>query len=224
MKGLNDNHDIQKPFDLVMLKKCLPHATDKNIHLYGDKLIAAMEKYEINTNRRQAAFIANLAEESDSLRSVEENLNYSAKGLLKTFPGYFNEETAKEYAHKPEKIANKVYANRMGNGDEASGDGWKRRGFGLIQTTGKINQGLVGKELGYDFIANPEHLKRPGAAAYSACFYWYSNNLNRLADIDAFERICIGITGENRSTGRANGIEKRLLHWDVCKKALNVIT
>ena len=129
----------------------------------------------INTQKRLAMFFAQLDHES-GLKPISENLNYSEEGLLKTFPKYFTKETAKNYARKPEKIANRVYANRMGNGSESSGDGWKYRGRGFIQLTGKenyINAGYVNK---------PDLLLNEADAMIVAVWFWTKNKLNSYAD------------------------------------------
>lgn len=199
-----------------LLKKCMPFANEGNILRFVNPLNATLIKYQIDTPRRVAAFLAQIAHESGSLKTVVENLNYSAEGLMKIFPKYFTQETAAEYAHKPERIANRVYANRMGNGPEESGDGWKYRGAGLIQCTGKDNFDAIGHALNWDFLTHPEDLQKPGAAALSAGWFWYLKDLNRLADIDAFEKIT------RRINGGLNGYEDRLKHWENCKKALNV--
>jgi len=113
--------------------------TNKNIDVWVEAMNTILPKYDIVTPKRLAAFLAQTAHESAGFTAVRENLNYSAQALMKTWPSRFNATTAAAYARQPEKIANKVYANRMGNGDEASGDGWRYRGRGLIQTTGKAN-------------------------------------------------------------------------------------
>ena len=113
--------------------------TNKNIDVWVEAMNTILPKYDIVTPKRLAAFLAQTAHESAGFTAVRENLNYSAQGLMKTWPARFNQTTAAAYARQPEKIANKVYANRMGNGDEASGDGWRYRGRGLIQFTGKAN-------------------------------------------------------------------------------------
>jgi putative chitinase len=111
-----------------------------------------------------------------------ENLNYSELGLSKVFKNYFDRNTAKKYARQPERIANRVYANRMGNGNEMSGDGWRYRGRGLIQLTGKENYLKCGKGLGVDLLKNPDYLLTPIGATRSAGWFWNSKNLNRTAD------------------------------------------
>ena len=121
------------------LDKAIPLARDGDIEKYYQPLVNAMTKFDINTKRRIAAFLANVAHESGSLRHNEENLNYSAERLMQVFPRYFRGRNVWAYNHHPELIANVVYSSRMGNGDSRSGDGWKFRGRGLIQLTGKDN-------------------------------------------------------------------------------------
>lgn len=198
------------------LQACMPHAKTFNVARFIGPLNNAMDKYFINTPKRQAAFLAQLAHESGSMRTVEENLNYTASQLLVVFGKYFDETTAKEYAHNPQRIANRVYANRMGNGDEASGDGWKYRGKGLIQVTGKTNHDLVSHALNFDFIKDPEKLCLPGAAALSAGWFWYTHGLNALADEGKFELIT------RKINGGINGLVDRVNHWKECKKALGL--
>jgi putative chitinase len=142
----------------------------------------AMSQFEINTPQRQAAFLAQVAEESGRLAHVKENLNYSKAGLLKTFPKYFNSSQAAAYARKPERIANRVYANRLGNGDEKSGDGWKYRGRGPIQLTGRDNYREAGTDLGLDLETHPELVEDPAVGAQVAAWFWKKNGLNERAD------------------------------------------
>jgi putative chitinase len=142
----------------------------------------ACKAFDITTPTRLAMFGAQLGHESASLSRVIENLNYSKVGLLKTFSKYFNETTAGAYAHKPQAIANIVYANRMGNGNEASGEGWKYRGRGFIQLTGKNNYKAAGEYFGVDFVGNPDLVLEPVWCCLVSAWFWYTNNLNNLAD------------------------------------------
>lgn len=170
-----------------------------DLHLKYKTLLG---KYGIDTNIRLAHFFAQLDHES-GLKPISENLNYSKKGLLLTFKKYFTELEALMYERKPEKIANRVYANRMGNGNEASGDGWRYRGRGFIQLTGKDNYIKLSKIVGVDFINNPEALLLEPSAMVSACVFWNENSLNKLADLDDIQ----GIT--KRINGGFNGLEHR---------------
>lgn len=140
---------------------------------FGPASLRAATKFFKLTNEQSAHFFGQCHHESGGFRLFEENLNYSAGGLLKIFPKYFNQATATEYARQPQRIANKVYANRMGNGDEASGDGWKYRGRGAIQLTGKNNYNLFGKDP--DSVATE-------FAFESALFFFNQNKLWSLAN------------------------------------------
>jgi putative chitinase len=146
-----------------------------------EPLNETFEKYEINTPKRQACFIGQTMHESGGFKHLVENLNYSAKGLVATWPSRFpNIEYAEEFARNPVKIANKVYSGRMGNTEE--GDGAKYIGRGLIQLTGKENYGNCGSSLGVDLVGNPDWLSTPQYAALSAGWYWNKRNINADAD------------------------------------------
>jgi putative chitinase len=149
---------------------------------YSNYLDKTMIESSIQTKNQKSMFLAQVLHESTMLSDVTENLNYSELNLAKVFKKYFDRNTAKTYARNPEKIANKVYANRMGNGNEMSGDGWKYRGRGLIQLTGKENYINCGKNLGIDLIKNPDYLTTPEGAARSAGWFWRKNKLNFSAD------------------------------------------
>jgi putative chitinase len=154
----------------------------------------------INTRLRLAAYFAQCDHESAGFTAVVENLNYSATALMSTFPRYFNDaQLAHRYARKPEMIANRVYANRMGNGDEASGDGWKYRGRGIIQLTGKNNYRAYSALA----LANPDIVAQPEHAVRSSIWFWTTNNLNALADAGDF------ITLTRRINGGTNGLAHR---------------
>lgn len=163
--------------------------------------------YDINTDLRVAHFFSQTCHESNDFNSLQENLRYSAQGLLKTFPKYFpNEKIALEYQYKPERIANRVYANRMGNGNELSGDGWKYRGRGILQLTGKNNY----KTFSQDVFKSDAILNNPDLVAHnrpstihSACWFWNVNNLNKLADKDD----CIALS--KRINGGTHGLRNR---------------
>jgi putative chitinase len=162
-----------------------------------------------NTKPRVAAFLAQLGHESAQFKAVKENLNYSAPALVKVFPKYFPDDaTAIMYARQPEKIANRVYANRMGNGTEASGEGWKYRGRGYIQCTGKNNYTACGKYLGWDLVNHPELLELADGAVKSAVWYWTSNNLNRFCDVGDMKGLTKAINGGYI------GLEDRIAHYN----------
>lgn len=179
----------------------------KEIQPFLDKVT---EEFSINTKLRLAHFLAQAAHESNGFRVLEENLNYSAEGLLKTFPKYFPDKaTALTYAHIPIAIASRVYANRLGNGDKGSGEGWRYRGRGYIQLTGKDNYRAFSDFTQIDFVVNPDLLLQPEFAMRSAgWFFAIVKNLNPIADKGAEEEIVREIT--KRINGGLNGIEDRL--------------
>lgn len=181
---------------------------------YTDALNSVFTRYQINTKLRVCHFLAQILHESGMLLTVVENLNYSAEGLLKVFSKYFNEQTAKEYARKPEKIANRVYANRLGNGNEASGDGWRYRGRGVLQNTGKANYQTLSDKMGIDLVNNPELLQLPTNAVAAAVLFWDEKKLNTLADKDDIT----GIT--KKVNGGTNGIAHRTALLVKCKEVL----
>jgi putative chitinase len=163
--------------------------------LIKDALNLAIEKADLSTPARIAAFVAQCGHESDSFRFMEENLNYKAESLMRTWPAHFNEENAQEYAHQPERIANRAYANRMGNGDEESGDGWNYRGRGWLQTTGKKGYEELSDVLHIDFVSSPDVVATPEGAAMSAAVYWDKHNLNRFVDNNDFAGLTRAING-----------------------------
>lgn len=151
-------------------------------------------KYEIVTHIRQAHFVAQLSHESNWFRYLEENLNYSAQGLISIWGSRFPDlATAQQYARNPQKIANKVYGGRMGNTEE--GDGWKFHGRGLIQLTGRENYKRCGDALGIDLTADPELLLTEKYACLSAGWFWNRKALNELADVNKYEEITKRING-----------------------------
>ena len=169
-------------------------------------LKAAMAYYKM-TPERAAHFFAQTAHETGGFKAFSENLNYSAQGLMNTFKKYFPTlESAQPYARQPEKIANRVYANRMGNGDEASGDGWRYCGRGLIQLTGKDNYTFFAGSLGIPVEEAADYLATFEGAAQSACFFWEQNKLNRFADANDVKGLTRAING-----GQI-GLEDRIKH------------
>lgn len=168
-----------------------------------------LPEYEINTPKRVAAFLAQCAHESGGFIFLKENLNYKAPSLRKVFPKYFADDaTAAAYANKPEKIANRVYANRMGNGDENSGDGWRYCGRGLIQLTGKDNYTFFAASLDIPVQEAAEYLQTFEGAVQSACFFWEQNNLNQWADKGDI------LTLTKRINGGTIGLEDRQKHYE----------
>lgn len=155
-----------------------------------------LEDYEINTPKRIAAFLAQTHHESGGYVWLTENLNYSADGLLRVFPKYFKTmEIAKAYARQPDKIANRTYADRMGNGDEASGDGSKYKGRGLIQLTFKNNYFWFAASLEITPEEASEYTQSFEGAAQSACWYWSENRLNRFCDANDIKGLSKAING-----------------------------
>jgi putative chitinase len=182
-----------------------------------DAMNEVFPKYEINTNRRVAAFLAQCGHESGGWRTFSENLNYSAKALDAVFGKYFKRagRDAEDYARQPEKIANVVYANRMDNGDTASGDGWRYRGRGPIQLTGKHNYAKFSDDMDVDAVNNPDMVSEDKEVALmSAIWYWNSNKLNRYADSGDIKTLT------KRINGGYIGLEDRIHHWEMCLEAL----
>jgi len=165
-------------------------------HKWLGPLEETFAKYDISTLQRQAAFIGQCAHESANFNTLEENLHYKAESLMKVWPSRFtNDLIAGAYANNPEKIANKVYAGRMGNGDEESGDGWKYHGRGLIQLTGKDNYANCGSSLNLDLLGNPDLLLEPKYATLSAGYFWNRKQLNLLADSKDYDTMTKRING-----------------------------
>ena len=189
----------------------------KEMHIdpsWLESLTAAFQRFDISTPERQAAFIGQCAHESGNFKTLQENLNYSAKGLNATWPSRFpSEEAAQPFHRNPEKIANKVYSGRMGNTEE--GDGWKYRGRGLIQSTGKDNYRLASDALGVDLVGNPDLVLSKEYAALTAAWYWNKRGLNKEADAKDFT----GMT--KKINGGTIGLADRVAHIN---SALNVLT
>jgi putative chitinase len=180
-------------------------------------LCQILPEYEINTPERVASWLAQCAHESGYFKFLRENLNYRAESLLKTFPKYFKTlEEAKQYERQPEKIANRVYANRMGNGDEASGDGFRYLGRGLIQLTGKNNYTIFAASIDTPLEEIPEYLQTFEGAVQSACWFWEQNGLNKFADSGDI------VTMSKRINGGTIGMEDRLMKYDKCLKLFGV--
>jgi putative chitinase len=177
-----------------LLQKCLG-LNGAQAKIWSAVLGYVCLKFEINTPKRQAAFLAQVVVESESFTHLSENLNYSEIGLLTTFKKYFTKVEAAKYAKNKVAIANRVYASRFGNGPEESGDGWKYRGRGLIQITFHDNYLDCGLGLGVDLLNNPELLETPNLAASSAAWYWKKHGCNALADTDDFRSITKVING-----------------------------
>lgn len=172
-----------------------------NLHI---KYKTLLDKYNINTNLRLAHFFAQIHHESN-FKLVSENLNYSRKRLLEVFPKYFNSKNVDEYARNPEKIANKVYSNRMGNGPEESGDGYKYRGRGYIQLTGFNNYKALSDATGICYVNEPDLLLNEPDSMICACWFWSTNGLNKYADLDDIESLT------KKLNGALNGLKDRKL-------------
>ena len=179
------------------LHLALPFASIANVKKYLTPLNLAMEKYNINTPKRQACFLAQLAHESGSLRYVKELASGEAYDVGRL-------------------------AENLGNTPEDDGDGELYKGRGLIQITGRSNYEALSAALNYDFIADPEALCKPGAASLSAGWFWFTKGLNALADADNFLQISKRINGVNRKTGLPNGYDDRLDHWKRTRKAFGI--
>jgi putative chitinase len=196
-------------------KKLFPNCKDP------DGWVAAMcdvfPKYDINTPQRIAAFVAQCGHESGGWRVFSENLNYSAKSLDAVFGKYFARagRNATAYARQPEKIANVVYANRMDNGDTNSGDGYRYRGRGPIQLTGKANYKAFAADMGVDVLKNPDLVSEDKATALmSAIWFWNKNKLNQYADSGDIKMLT------KRINGGYIGLEDRIHHWELALKEL----
>ena len=198
-------------FDFDFTKQHLAEMVHGNAYIddWFEAISEILPEYDINTPPRVAMFIAQCAHESGGFKFLRENLNYRAPSLRKVFPKYFpTDELARQYERRPEMIANRVYANRMGNGDEASGDGWRYCGRGLIQLTGKNNYTLFAGSLGMEVEDVPEYLATFEGAVQSACWFWETNNLNQWADRGDV------LTATKRINGGTIGLEDRIKHYN----------
>jgi len=187
------------------------------IDQWYDALNAILPEYGINTPERVAAFIAQCAHESGGFKFLKENLNYKAESLLKVFPKYFKTlDEARAYEKQPAKIANRIYGNRMGNGDEASGDGFRYCGRGLIQLTGKENYTWFAASLEIPVEEAAEYLETFEGAVQSACWFWETNNLNQWADKGDI------LTLTKRINGGTIGLEDRIKHYNHALHVLGI--
>jgi putative chitinase len=200
---------------LEQLKQLLPK--NPYVEHWHRALAQLLPDYEINTPKRIAAFIAQCAHESGNFLFLKENLNYKAASLRKVFPKYFpTDELAAQYANKPEKIANRVYGGRMGNGDESTGDGYRYCGRGLIQLTGKQNYTWFAASLEISVEEAAEYLQTFEGAAQSACWFWETNKLNEWADKGDI------VTLTKRINGGTIGLEDRIKHYEHALHVLGV--
>lgn len=197
------------------LRQLLPK--NPYIDYWHNALSQLLPDYEIDTPQRIAAFVAQCAHESGNFVFLTENLNYKAESLMKIFGKYFKDmATAKAYEKKPEKIANRIYANRMGNGDEASGDGWRYRGRGLIQLTGKTNYTWFAASLEISAEEAAEYTQTFEGAAQSACWFWETNKLNKEADAGDIK------TMTRKINGGFIGLDDRIKHYNHALHVLGV--
>jgi len=200
------------------LKQLLPK--NPYVSYWHTALAQLFPDYEINTPQRVAAFIAQCAHESGGFMVLQENLNYKWQSLRKVFPKYFpTDDIAQQYASKPNKqeaIANRVYASRMGNGPEESGDGWRYRGRGLIQLTGRDNYAWFAASLQISPEEATEYLGTFEGAAQSACWFWETNKLNQWADKGDI------VTLTKRINGGTIGLQDRIKHYEHALHVLGV--
>jgi putative chitinase len=180
-----------------------------------DALNATFERFSIDTPVRQASFIGQCGHECGNFRILEENLNYRAEALQKLWPKRFDAAKAQMCARNPKLIANTVYSSRMGNRDEASGDGYRFRGRGCIQLTGHANYYHAGQALGVDFVMEPDLVATPMYAALTAGWFWSTHKLNQFADVRDFK------TMTKKINGGFIGLEDRIKHIE---HAMQVLT
>jgi putative chitinase len=193
-------------FTKQQLKEMIPK--NPYVDQWFEAIYEILPEYEITTPQRVAAFLAQCAHESGGFVFLKENLNYKAASLRRVFPKYFPDDAiAAQYAGKGEMIANRVYANRMGNGDEASGDGFRYCGRGLIQLTGKNNYTFFAGSLDIPVEEASEYLQTFEGAVQSACFFWEQNKLNQWADAGDI------LTLTKRINGGTIGLEDRIKHY-----------
>jgi putative chitinase len=198
------------------LERLLPRNPD--IPGWYQALTEVLPGFNINTVPRVAAFIAQCAHESLEFTVLQENLNYNADGLLRTFPRYFRNINPADYARQPQRIASLVYGNRMGNGPEHTGDGWRYRGRGVIQLTGKNNYAACSQDLFGDMrlVENPDLVSQDrNIALMTACWFWNRNNINAFADRSDI----LGMT--RRINGGTIGLDDRIRHYEHALKVLS---
>jgi len=197
-------------------------AAKESIDGWVEPLNAAMAEWEIGSPQRQAAFLGQVLHESGELQHLVENLSYSATRLRQVWPTRFpDDETAAQYANNPQKLASKVYASRMGNGDESSGDGWKYRGRGLFQLTGRQNYMHCAEALHLDVLNDPDLLAQPLGAARSAAWFWNSRKLNELSDEKpGFDPDAEFVKITKLINGGTIGLQARQASWVLCRRVL----
>ncbi len=204
--------------DANLIKQALPQC--KTPELWADALNPAMEQFQINNPGRIACFLAQTGHESGQFNKLTEGLYYkTAARLVAVWPKRFaNEAAATPYVANEEKLANYIYANRIGNGPESSGDGFRFRGRGLIQITGRSNYADIGKVLGVDLLAQPELLVEPKWAALSAAYFWFGHGLNALADDETDDNDVEDFTTITKKiNGGTAGLQDRLALYRAIK-------
>jgi putative chitinase len=185
---------------------------NKNPNMWYDAFAEYLPLFEITTPARVAGFVAQCQHESLDFTILQENLNYGAKGLMSIFKKYYPDEAlARAHERKPELIANRVYSSRMGNGPEASGDGWKFRGRGILQITGRSNYTQCSRDLFKDdsLVDDPDLLRQPAYATLTACWFWHKNQLNQICDKGDIVLL------SKRINGGTIGLEDRIHHWNM---------
>lgn len=200
-------------FEFDFTQEKLAHLIHKNKEpgFWYNAMCEYLPKFEITTAARVAGFVAQCQHESLDFTILQENLNYGAKGLRGLFGKYFpTDELAKQYERKPEMIANRIYANRMANGPESSGDGWKFRGRGILQITGRANYTQCSRDLFQDdTLANdPDLVRTPEYAVITACWFWHKNQLNQICDRGDIVLL------SKKINGGTIGLEDRIAHWN----------
>jgi putative chitinase len=188
---------------------------NKSVAPLFEALSKMLPKYEINTLNRVAGFLAQCGHESADFTVLKENLNYGAKGLRATFPKYFaTDAAATQYERQPEKIANRIYANRMGNGAETTGDGYKYRGRGAIQLTGHDNYAAFAKSINKTIDETVAYCETMDGAIESACWFWKKNNLNATCDANDI------VAMTKKINGGTIGLDERKSHYEKAKQVL----
>lgn len=200
---------------LQQLSKCIDNP---KLDEWLSELNSSLPKFQINTAARVSGFLAQCGHESNDFKALSENLNYSQSGLRKVFGKYFpNDAIAYRYARQPAAIANRVYGGRMGNGGEASGDGYKFRGRGILQITGRSNYTKCSQALFNDdtLVKNPDLLTTPKYAVLTACWFWDSNKLNDICDKKDIVLL------SKRVNGGVVGLDDRIKRWNT---ALDILS
>lgn len=210
-------HPVTEVISLLILQQIMPRAKQAILTQFHEEFNLQMPAYAITTPLRIAAFIAQGAHESGELNSLVENMNYTAPRIVQVWPSRFRTvQDAQPYANNPEKLGNNVYANRMGNGAPETGDGYRYRGRGWFNGTGKGFYQKMTTLTGVDFVTNPDLFATPKYAVMSACVEWNKLNLNPLADVQDFKQITLKINGGY------TGLPDRTMYYERAKKALGI--